>query len=323
MKRSITNDTKQNKKQKLLDLKDFKIDTFDIPYLKSTIQTPCNKFLIGIEDYSIVRYCLETKQKVRIVEYICEKGYKDGTRDESRCYCPTSLTLSKDLKTLFVSDILSYVIRAICVETGITKTFTGQVGKREHVDGPKEKVCFSYPRYLKLSPDGNTLYVADGKSIRTICVKTGQVDTMHTFIRQIHDVIISSDSKHIYICHWNKFIKFNLETGQSEIVLKGFGFNGCDISKDGQFLFIANWEQKYIQIFNLVTNHVIDTITTPFKPTKICILKYYQLKIRSTRHEYKTRVLDISKYCTNFKTFMQLQLVKHSFLPRQVIKRFN
>jgi hypothetical protein len=41
------------------------------------------------------------------------------------------------------------------------------------------------------------------------------------------------------------------------------------------------------------------------------------------KYQIKIKICDISKYCTNFKTFLQLQLFKHSLLSRAVVKRFN
>jgi DNA-binding beta-propeller fold protein YncE len=325
MKRSKTTDTKHNKKQKLSIISEACkiIDTIDVTKPSCIIETPCGKFLIGIEGHSIFRYCLETKQNFRIAGCVNTRGYQDGTRDEARFKWPYGLTLSKDLKTLFVADDYNGVIRAICVQTGITTTFAGQFDIYDCVDGPKEKAYFEYPKSLKLSPDGNTLYVGDYFKLRTICIETGQVNTIGTFKNKIPDFTFSSDSKHVFIFHWTQVLKYNLETGKSEIVLEGFDeFFGCGISKDGQFLFITSYENKCIQVFNIVTNKVIDTIFVCIKPTKLTVsTKSKQLYVYNGKRD-KVQVIDISKHCTNFKIFIQLQLFKHSFLPRQVI-RFN
>jgi DNA-binding beta-propeller fold protein YncE len=321
MKRSIINDTKQNKKQKL-SMKCEIIDTIDIARSRSII-TPCGKFLIYIEKHSICKYCLETKQKFRIAGSVNKLyGHQNGPRDESRFNLPQGLTLSKDLKTLFVSDTCNRVIRAICIVTGVTTTFVGQVKIRNFVDGPKEKACFKYPTPLKLSPDGNTLYVADGYKLRTICTTTGQVNTIHTIYKFIRDFTLSPDSKHVIICHSNQVLKIHLETGKSEFILKGQGFYGCDISKDG-ILVISNYLDKEIHFVNIVTNKVIDTIETPFEPRNIIITTNDKQLYVSCYNVNKIQVLDISKYCTNFKTFLQSQLSKHSFLSQAVVKRMS
>jgi hypothetical protein len=308
----------------MIDLKECKIiDSIEnIQYLESLIQTPCGNFLIGIEKYSIFRYCLETKQKFRIVGSVDQSGHQDGTRDESRFYWLKDLTLSKDLKTLFIADTWNGVIRAICVVTGVTTTFAGQVARCEHVDGPKENACFYNPERLKISPDGKTLYVADDNKLKTICIATGQVDTIYTFDTYIDDFTLSPDGKHIYICNCTQILKCTIETGKSKLIFKGNrGYCGCELSNNGQLLFILNNKETCIQIVNIVTNQVIDTITTPFNPYNITIYKN-RLYIIDNRND-KIQVLDISKYCTNFKTFIQLQLLKYSFLPRQVIKRIS
>jgi DNA-binding beta-propeller fold protein YncE len=327
MKRSKTTDTKHNKKQKLSTMSEECkiIDTIDIQTPRIIIQTPCGKFLIGIEGNSIFSYCLETKQKVRIAGSFDKFGHQDGTRDESRFNNPRVLTLSKDLKTLFISDFENCVIRAICVETGMTTTFAGQYDVRTCIDGPKEKACFMYPSVLKFSPDGNTLYVADFYNLRKICIATGQVDTIGRFKNCNYDFTFSPDGKHVFICHWAHVLKYNLETGKSEIIFKDKGsddFVSCELSKDGQLLFIASYENKFIQVVNLVTNKVIDKIFVCIEPTKLTVsTNSKQLYVCNGKRD-KVQVLDISNYCTNFKTFIQSQLSKHSFLPRQVI-RFN
>jgi hypothetical protein len=46
---------------------------------ESNAHTSCGKFLIGMEGHSIFRYCLETKQKIRIAGCVNTVGYQDGT----------------------------------------------------------------------------------------------------------------------------------------------------------------------------------------------------------------------------------------------------
>jgi DNA-binding beta-propeller fold protein YncE len=308
------------------DLKECKIiNTIEnIINEKTIIQTPCGKFLIGTEGDCIFRYNLETEQKFRIAGGINQFGYQDGTRDESRFNYPQGLTLSKDLKTLFVADWGNCVIRTICVGTGITSTFAGQVDIAVHVDGPKEKICFNYIQLIKLSPDGNTLYIADYHSLRTIYIETGQVNTIATFDTYIVDFTLSPDGKHVIICDLNKVLKYNLETGKSEIILEDKSYFGCELSKDGQILFILNVIDKYIKVVNLVTNQVIDTINTLFESGNITIsTNGKNLYIIYNTCNTNIQVLDISKYYINFKTFLQLQLSKHSFLSRSVVKRIS
>jgi DNA-binding beta-propeller fold protein YncE len=310
----------------MTDSKECKIiDTIDVTEPKGIIQTPCGKFLIGIEKNLIYRYNLETKQKFRIAGSVEQSGHQDGTRDESRFYLPFGLALSKYLKTLFVADKYNHVIRAICVQTGITTTFAGQVGKHKRVDGPKEKACFYYPTTLKLSPDSNMLYVAEYCKLRTICIATGQVNTIVTFENEIGSFTLCPDGKHVFICYWEQVLKYNLETGKSEIVFED-SFNDfveCDISKDGQMLFISNVTDKYIKVVNLVTNQVIDTINTLFEPSELNISTNGKQLYIVVYDNDKIKVLDISKYCTNFKTFLQSQLSKHSFLSQAVVKRIS
>jgi DNA-binding beta-propeller fold protein YncE len=324
MKRSINKDEKHYKKQKLLTIsKACKIlDTIDVRNPRATLQTPCGKFLIVTKEHHILKYCLKTKQNYRIAGQLIQcGGYQDGTRNESIFDGPEDLTLSKDLKTLFVADTWNRVIRAICVQTGITTTFAGQVGKYGHVDGPKERACFSCPSKLKLSSDGNTLYVADGSKIRTICIETGQVNTIGTFNKylDIYNLSISPDGKHIYICNYKDVFKYNVKTGKSEIILKGKGYIKFCISKYGQLLFILKKFNKDIEVVDLETNQVIGTINTPFDVSNLEMSTNEKQLYVCCYFDNKILICDISKYYINFKTFLQLQLSKYSFLPSQVV----
>jgi DNA-binding beta-propeller fold protein YncE len=294
---------------KMTDLKEYIIN------LKCIIETPCGKYLIWIEGHSIFRYCLKSKQKFRIAGSVKQIGYQDGTRDESRFDLPYGLTLSKNGETLFVTDTYNGVIRAICVVTGVTTTFAGQVDICAQVDGPKENACFIRPKVLKLSPDGNTLYIADYKCLRAICIETGQVNTIHTFENEIQDFTLSPGSNCIYICHNNKFSKYNLKTWQ--IVLKVNSYEVCAFSKNGQLLFVSDYFYNRIKVVNLATMNIIELLTS-FNSDKLTIVRniLYILDF----NQNKIQVVDISKYYINFKTFIQQQLFKNSFLPRQVIK---
>jgi tricorn protease-like protein len=225
------------------------------------------------------------------------------------------------MNTLFINDGGYGVILAICVQTGITTTFAGQYDVQNCVDGPKEKACFEYPISLKLSPDGNTLIVSDDSKLRTICIATGQVDTIDTFDTYIVDFALSPDGKHVIICHLNKFLKYNLETGKSEIILEDEGYFVCELSKDGQVLIISKKCDEEIKVLNLVTNEVIDKITVLFTISKITISINANHLYICDLYKNNIQVLDISKYCTNFKTFLQSQLYKYSFLSRAVVTR--
>jgi DNA-binding beta-propeller fold protein YncE len=298
---------KSNQNSKMSDLKECKIiDTIDnIKNPQGIIQTPCGKFLIGVEKNSIFRYCLKTKQKFRVAGSVDQPGYQDGTRDESRFYYPKGLTLSKDLKTLFVADSYNNVIRAICVGTGVVTTFSSK----------------SCPKTLKLSPDGKNLFVVNNTDdLKTICIATGQ-DNQIDIVEDIENFTFSPDNKYIYICCFCDVLKYNLETCKSKLIFKGKrGYCGCEISKNGQILFLLNTWNNYIKVVNLVTNQVIDTINTLFEPSELNIsTNGKQLYICN---DNKIQILDISKYCVNFKTFIQLQLFNYSFLSRTVINRF-
>jgi DNA-binding beta-propeller fold protein YncE len=291
------------------NLKECKIiDSIDTVHSTRIISTPCEKFLIGTEGHSIFRYCLETKQKFRIAGSVSQHGYKDGTRDESRFKSPTSLALSKTCKTLYVADAFNNVIRAICVDTGITTTFT------KDLDIPSE---------IKLSLNGNILYVKDCYKLRTIRIETGQVDTLLEYKIDIPDFALSPDGKHIYLCFETKILKFDINTQEIDIIFKGNGFCRYDISKNGQLLFVSNPIYKRIRIFDIVQKRIFGVINILFEPSYLFISKNEKQLYVSDNNNCKIQVFDISKYYTNFKTFTHAQFLKHSFLPRQVVESFS
>jgi DNA-binding beta-propeller fold protein YncE len=327
MKRLIHKDEKHNKKQKLSNILECEIiDSIVIQQPNSIIQTPCGKFLIGVEGNSVFLYNLKTKQKFRIAGSVEQSGYQDGTRDESRFHYPSSLTLSKDCKTLFVADKFNCVIRAICIKTGVTTTFVGQLYARKSIDGPKEKACFQNPGSLELSPDGNTLFVADHHCLRTICIATRQVKTIYyeyinNFGNDLCNFTFFSDGKNIIICDCEKYFKYNIENRSKTLLKYGSGYSHCEMSKHGELLFVSNHTNKLIQVVDIATETVICTLSTSFNATR-----FTSIAKRLYARDYINNIIyiiNISEYYTNFKTFTQLQLSKHSFLSRAVIKRFS
>jgi DNA-binding beta-propeller fold protein YncE len=292
------------------------IDSIESSCPFDTITTPCGKFLIILERYSIFRYCLETKQKVRIAGSD-QSGYQDGTRNESRFNCLLNVTFSKYGKTLFVADSNTHVIRAICVETGVTTTFAGKFRCSEIIDGPKEIACFISPYKLKLSPDGNTLYISDMQCLRSICIATGQVNTVCKCI--IENFTFHPDGKHIYIINETNFLEYNIDTFNVKIVFKFSNLYSVTqtiaFSKYGPFGFYS--EYKSIQVFNISTNETLGMISLPFYVFNFS-LSSNKMYICDNTHN-KIQVLDICKYNCNVDTFTRLQLSKHSFLSQLVI----
>jgi DNA-binding beta-propeller fold protein YncE len=278
--------------------------------------------LIGVEGHSIFRYCLETKQKFRIAGSVYLYGHQDGTRDKSRFHYPSSLTLSKDCKTLFVADKLNCVIRAICIKTGVITTFAGQVGKPNRVDGPKEKDFLAVPSVLKLSPDGNTLFVADSHCLRTICIATRQVKTNYHYdiTNALYNFTFFPDGKNIMICDCVNYFKYNIENRSKTLLKYGSGYSHCEFSKHGELLFVSNYN-KHIRVIDIATETVICTLSTIYNAAA-----FTSIANRLYARDYVNNIIyihNIFEYYTNFKTFIHLQLSKHSFLSRAVIKRFS
>jgi DNA-binding beta-propeller fold protein YncE len=267
----------------------------------STIATRYGKFLIIVEATKIFRYDLETGHKNEITQnkYIFNN--------------PKGLTFSKDFKTLFVVDSVNGIIYAICVQTGETTILA--------------KLSCQHSESLQLSPDGKTLYLVDCDKLITICIATGQVDKIQKFENYIHDITLSPDGKHIYVSYFDRVLKFNIETCKVELVFdesasvnNNNNFNSLHLSNNDHLLFVSNHEGSVINIINISSNDQIDQIKC-FEPCNITCSDG-KLYICNYNDNF-IYIIDISKYCTNFKTFTQLQLSKYSFLPRQVIEIIN
>jgi hypothetical protein len=294
------------------------IDTINIQNPRCVILTHCGKFLIGSEGFSIFKYCLTTKRKFWIVGSITQSGHRDGTRDKSIFKCPMSLILSKDCKTLFIVDYGINVIRAICVQSGITTTFAGQVNLNMNFE---VAYFVSISEMIKLSPDGNTLIVGDSHNLKTICVATGQVNTIGTFEILIKYFDFSPDGKHMFISNYKQVLKYNFKTQNSDMIFEesgSHGFNELFIVTNDNFLFVRSDYSNNINIFNITTLEKCGIITNCLRSSYLTI---NNTKLFSCNFVCNIiQVFDISKYCTNSRSFTQLQLFKHSFLPRQVIK---
>lgn len=272
------------------------------------ITTPCGKFWIGVDGYSIFKYNIINKHKVRVAGCATESGHKDGNRDESRFRVITGLALSKCCKILYIGccDITCHnsCIRAICVETGDTTT----IGN-----------FFSYISNLKVSPDGNELVFVNYNNIAYLHIETDKI-VKTKMDRVILDFEFSLDGQYIFICSMNNVSRLCIANG--DILDDVVSFNGMffcmTFSKDGQILFVCDLSTQCIYIVEVLTTeilHIIQNISTSY-----ISLSHNGQEIYIS--QAKIQLIDISKYSidmSNVKQFTQLQLFKHSFLPRQVI----
>lgn len=286
------------------------IDFINLTSSKHVIITRCDKFLFGISGYCIFKYNLETKCYYRIAGSKYQGEFKDGTRDEAMFHSPLGLTLSTDLKTLYIADHDNCAIRAICVQTGITSTvYTQQTVLN--------------PSLISLSPNGQKLIVSNNFKIMSICITTGKVDTIFNINFGFNQYLFIPDGKHIYINDKLRILKHCFATKQNTIILSHNGIGECKLSKDGQILFVSLKDEKFILVIDTVTNEVIDKIILDFV-SKILFISHNQQHMyihRNRNVNNQLLIIDISKYFIDLQTFTRIQMSKYSYLSQPVIKR--
>lgn len=286
------------------------IDTINITEPRYLITTPCGQFLIGVEGDSVYKLNLKTKYKYRITGSIHKCGYENGSKNKTLFNGIEGLVLSSDCKTLYVSDSNNHAIRQICVTSGITTTF---------VDDDNMLI---YPGLLSLSPDGLTIFTIVRHTIISICIISGKIKTFYTNHNNynIDNFSFSINRKYLFISSHSNVKCYNIANNQFTILSTNQSHYNTLISKCNQLLYVLNRDDKCIHI----TNNIIDNkpqigcITMENNPWSMTLANdntlLYVSDFNDTIHIY-----NVSKYTTNFQTFIQLQLFKHSYLPQQFI----
>ncbi|MBE9127365.1 MULTISPECIES: serine/threonine-protein kinase [unclassified Coleofasciculus] len=123
----------------------------------------------------------------------------------------------------------------------------------------------SFINYLKISPDGQTLFSASAdKTIKIWNLGTGQeILTLNGHTSSVNYLEISPDGQTLFSAGADKTIKvWNLGTGQEILTLNGHtsSVNYLEISADGQTLFSAGAD-KNIKVWNLSTDQEIRTLS--------------------------------------------------------------
>ncbi|HXC64652.1 MAG TPA: hypothetical protein VNZ67_09850, partial [bacterium] len=98
-----------------------------------------------------------------------EPGFKDGAFLKAAFKSPSGLALSKDGRTLYVSDSGNNAIRAVdLAHQNNVATLCGQ-GAGDSA-GSFEHTCFTHPSGLQISDDGDRLYVLDQGNGKIKCL---------------------------------------------------------------------------------------------------------------------------------------------------------
>ncbi len=93
-----------------------------------------------------------------------KKQFKDGVGAKAGFADPSSIALSADEKTLFVTDKSNHAIRQVNLATKKVTTLAG-TGKAGYKEGTFSQTMFSIPEYIVMGPK-NILYVAEAGSLR-------------------------------------------------------------------------------------------------------------------------------------------------------------
>lgn len=185
-------------------------------------------------------------------------SYREAQGPTARFSDPTSITLSPDDEWIYMVDRNNHRIRRLNTETGETEYVTGAGGTNfsfessegngyaeggpcEEEMNPEVAGCayFNRPTGIAISPDGNTLYVAEGSNNR---IRAVDVDT------RVTSLVAGSGA-----------------TGFSNGVGSAASFNGpytVDVSSDGKTLYVADKYNHAIRAITLATRNVSTLVGT-------------------------------------------------------------
>lgn len=229
----------------------------------------------------------ETKEKELFIDASNNKyGYQDGDQKDAMFWCPSSLVLSSDFRTLYISDKYNHCIRVVDIGTRSVSTLVGHPTRIGFENGDFQAVCFNTPSSLAISPDDSYLYVADSgnRAIRCIDLRNKTVSTLlehdiENLENNLESLTISNDGKQLYLCNAvnNSIFKISiLEKSMSRLVGGKQGFqNGSKdiasfnyplnvtISNDGKYLYVLDTLNHCVRSIDLITGQV-DTFINGF-----------------------------------------------------------
>lgn len=216
-----------------------------------------NTELYIAQNNKLAVYNLSTQRLRELSGHVMD-AYTEGTGSETRFSDITSIALSPDGEWLYVIDRNNHRIRKVNTKTGASKYITGAGGtnfsfESEESNGYQEGgpcnnefdtgvagcAYFNRPTGLTVSPDGNTLYIAEGSNnrVRAVNVQTGQTR------------LIAGNGEAGFVNGSGTNAKFN-------------GPHTIDVTADGKTLYVADKNNHAIRKIDLNNNNVTTVVGT-------------------------------------------------------------
>ncbi len=168
-------------------------------------------------------------------------GWADGVGLAARFNGPAGGALSADGSTLYVADTFNSVLRRVDLATGQVTTVAGRPFVQATADGVGSAARFATPRAVAMAPDGASLYVADGPTIRRVGLADYAVTTVAGTPGQA-----------------------GYADGVGAGVRLGFLLHDFAFSEDGATLYVADRSNRVLRAFSPATGEVRTLAGTPY-----------------------------------------------------------
>jgi len=151
----------------------------------------------------------------------------------------------------------------------VVDTVTDRVRDIIRIDGA--------PSAIGISPDGRTLYVADGEDSSLIYLN---LKTKKAAARRIPigndpgGVAVSGDGRFIYVSNMMSYSVTKIDAERMEAVANvpaGAYSIGIVVSPDGKWVYVTNYNENTVSIIDATSNKEIARVATAMTPFKIAI----------------------------------------------------
>ncbi|HEU4405687.1 MAG TPA: hypothetical protein VFS43_10385 [Polyangiaceae bacterium] len=168
-------------------------------------------------------------------------GWADGFGVAARFNGPAGGALSADGSTLYIADTFNSALRRVDLATGRVTTVAGRPFVQATADGVGAAARFSTPRAVAMAPDGASLYVADGPTIRRVGLADYAVTTVAGTPGQA-----------------------GYADGVGDGVRLGFLLHDFAFSEDGATLYVADRSNRVVRTFSPATGEVRTLVGAPY-----------------------------------------------------------